>query len=256
MKVRIKFRKYGPVRFIGHLDVMRYFQKAVRRAGIDVVYTAGYSPHQIMTFAAPLGVGLASEGEYMDIQVNSLPEAEEGLTSCGTMVKRLNDVGVRGLDAVSARILPENAGNAMASVAAASYTARFREGRRPKGWDDAAADRLIESFLAQAEIPVEKQTKNGVRTVDLRPGIYELSWHLDGFFLLADASSGGNIKPVLLLETLLSHGGMTLEENALFVTRQDVYTRAASGNGTETFVSLGEIGFEEPVTQAEQERTP
>lgn len=256
MKVRIKFRKYGPVRFIGHLDVMRYFQKAIRRAEIDITYTGGFSPHQIMTFAAPLGVGIVSDGEYMDIQINALPKGENGLTACETMVKRLNAVGVRGLDAVSARILPENAGNAMASVAAASYTVRFREGKRPQDWNDAAAQRLIDSFLSQGEILVEKQTKNGVRTVDLRPGIYELSWRNDSFFLLVDASSGNNIKPALLMETLLRHGGMTLEEHALAVARQDIFTKTVRETGEETFVSLGEIGFEEPFAQAEQERTP
>lgn len=41
MKLRIKFKKYGAVRFIGHLDVMRFFQKAIRRAGIDVAYSQG-----------------------------------------------------------------------------------------------------------------------------------------------------------------------------------------------------------------------
>ena len=58
MKLRVKFKKFGAVRFIGHLDVMRFFQKAIRRAGLDIAYTGGYSPHQIMTFASPLGVGL------------------------------------------------------------------------------------------------------------------------------------------------------------------------------------------------------
>ena len=62
MKLRVRFSKYGSVRFIGHLDVMRFFQKAIRRAEIDIAYTGGYSPHQIMTFAAPLGVGLTAEG--------------------------------------------------------------------------------------------------------------------------------------------------------------------------------------------------
>ena len=57
MKLRIKFKKYGPVRFIGHLDVMRFFQKANRRAELDVAYTGGFSPHQIMSFAAPFGRG-------------------------------------------------------------------------------------------------------------------------------------------------------------------------------------------------------
>ena len=62
IKIRIKFRKYGVMRFIGHLDIMRYFQKAMRRAEIDICYSEGFSPHQIMSFAAPLGVGITSDG--------------------------------------------------------------------------------------------------------------------------------------------------------------------------------------------------
>lgn len=50
MKIRIKFRKYGVMKFVGHLDIMRYFQKAVRRANIDICYSEGFSPHQIMIF--------------------------------------------------------------------------------------------------------------------------------------------------------------------------------------------------------------
>ncbi|MDE7479073.1 MAG: TIGR03936 family radical SAM-associated protein, partial [Lachnospiraceae bacterium] len=77
MKLRVKFSKHGVLRFIGHLDVMRYFQKAIRRAGIDIAYSTGFSPHQIMSFASPLGIGLESNGEYMDIEVNSLTSAQE-----------------------------------------------------------------------------------------------------------------------------------------------------------------------------------
>ena len=65
MKIRIKFAKYGTMKFIGHLDMMRFFQKAIRRADIDIKYSEGFSPHQIMSFAAPLGVGIESRGEYM-----------------------------------------------------------------------------------------------------------------------------------------------------------------------------------------------
>ena len=71
MKVRIKFSKNGPIKFIGHLDVMRYFQKAIRRAEIDIAYSKGFSPHQIMSFAQPLGVGVESDGEYVDVELNS-----------------------------------------------------------------------------------------------------------------------------------------------------------------------------------------
>ena len=65
MKIRVKFSKHGAMKFIGHLDIMRYFQKAIRRAEIPIVFTEGFSPHMVMSFASPLGVGIESEGEYM-----------------------------------------------------------------------------------------------------------------------------------------------------------------------------------------------
>ena len=77
MKIRIKFRKQGAVKFVGHLDIMRYFQKVMRRADVDIRYSEGFSPHQIMSFAAPLGVGLTSNGEYVDIEVNSTNPPQE-----------------------------------------------------------------------------------------------------------------------------------------------------------------------------------
>ena len=70
MKIRIKFRKYGVMKFIGHLDIMRFFQKVMRRADIPIAFTGGFSPHMIMSFANPLGVGVTSDGEYFDIELN------------------------------------------------------------------------------------------------------------------------------------------------------------------------------------------
>ena len=86
MKIRIKFQKQGTVRFIGHLDVMRYFQKVMRRAEVDIRYSEGFSPHQIMSFASPLSVGLISHAEYVDIDVNSSGNSNG-------MVRRLNEKG-------------------------------------------------------------------------------------------------------------------------------------------------------------------
>jgi len=152
MKVRVKFRKYGPVRFIGHLDVMRFFQKAIRRAGLDIAYTAGYSPHQVMSFAAPLGVGLESNGEYMDIELNSVTTSQD-------MIQKLNDASVYGIEIISMKELPEGAGNAMASVAAAGYTVRFREGREP------SFDYIgnISEFYHKESILISKETKKNTR---------------------------------------------------------------------------------------------
>ena len=124
MKIRIKFAKYGTMKYIGHLDMMRFFQKAIRRAGIDVKYSEGFSPHQIMSFAAPLGVGIESTGEYMDIEVLSMTSAE-------AMKQALNQVMVEGVEILSVSVLPDNAQNAMASVSAASYRLKMKEGRFP-----------------------------------------------------------------------------------------------------------------------------
>lgn len=243
MKLRVKFKKHGPVRFIGHLDVMRFFQKTIRRAGIDVAYSTGFSPHQIMSFAAPLGVGLTSGGEYMDIEVNSLPQAQGDLTSCQEVARRLNESSVEGLDVMDVRILPEHAGNAMASVAAASYSVRFREGREPRLVTDGGMEAAVSAFLDQEKILICKETKKGSREVNLRPGIYELTWKDDAFSMLVDASSAGNIKPIQVITALLSANGESLAENALLINREDVFTSAEGADGHSRFVSLGEIGY-------------
>jgi radical SAM-linked protein len=230
IRLRIKFTKHGNIRFIGHLDVMRFFQKTIRRAGIDVAYTGGYSPHQIMSFAAPLGVGLESNGEYMDIEVHSL-------TSCEDVMRRLNAASIPGIEITGVYQLPENAGNAMASVAAASYTVRFAEGKEPQT-DIAGA---LPGFLAQDSIFITKEGKKGVREVDIRSGIYECTTASDGsLHMLLDASSAGNIKPVQVIEALLRENGEVLLENALLVTREETYTNLGTSDEP-NFVPLGEI---------------
>lgn len=239
MKVRIKFKKYGPIRFIGHLDVMRFFQKAMRRAEIDIAYTTGFSPHQIMSFAAPLGVGLESNGEYMDIECHSVTGSQD-------MMNRLNSVSAPGIEVISVKELPEHAGNAMASVAAAGYTVRFREGREP-GFDYAAK---LPEFLSSEQIMVTKETKTGVKEVNIRPGIYEM--HLadcdsnpPAVYMLVDASSAGNLKPGKVIEALLTANGEALKENALLITREDVYTNIGTQEAPR-LVPLDAIGSDIP----------
>lgn len=217
MKLRVKFRKFGPVRFIGHLDVMRYFQKAVRRAELDIVYTSGFSPHQVMSFAAPLGVGLESNGEYMDIEVNSVTDSLD-------MIQRLNAAGVAGIEVVSVKLLPEKAENAMASVAAAEYMVDFQKGHEPAfDYKSKTAE-----FMEQEHIIIQKVTKKGTREVDLKTGIYHFDYMDGAFHMLVDASSAGNIKPSMVMEAYLLWGGEALQENSLLITRQDTYTDIGS----------------------------
>ena len=96
MKVRIKFAKAGHMKFVGHLDTMRYFQKAIRRAELPVAFSGGYSPHMIMSFAAPLGVGTTSLGEYFDMELTETVPTKE-------IEDRLNAVMAEGVSICSAR---------------------------------------------------------------------------------------------------------------------------------------------------------
>lgn len=264
MKVRVKFAKYDNMRFIGHLDVMRFFQKALRRAGIDVAYSTGFSPHQVMSFASPLGVGMCSYGEYMDIELRSLelrghrsstlesPEADPAGVSVGTdapdvterksdeICRRLNEACVPGIEVLCVKALPEAAGNAMASVAAAGYTAHFKDSAS----DFHFLDGFLKDFLAQNSIVVTKETKKGTSQMDIRPGLYECRVTPEGILdFMVDASSGGNIKPALLLGALWKFAGLQQEPPLLGIqlTRTEIYTNTGTQEQP-VFVPLEEVG--------------
>lgn len=231
MKIRIKFRKYGIMKFIGHLDMMRYFQKAIRRAGIDICYSEGFSPHMIMSFASPLGVGLTSDGEYLDIEVGQAFSSEES-------IRRLNDVMAEGVEVVSFRRIPEGkASNAMALTAAADYEVRFREGCEPKdGWQE-----VFDSFCALETIPVVKKSKKGEREMDIRPLIYRIERREDYIFMKVATGSAKNLKPELVMEAFASWAEMEFPEFAFLVHRLEVYADI----GTEEerkLVSLESLG--------------
>lgn len=218
MKVRIKFSKEGPVKFIGHLDVMRYFQKAIRRADIDIAYSTGFSPHQIMSFAAPLSVGHTSSGEYFDVELNSL-------VGIDWLIDRLNAVMVDGIRILGAKILDETERNAMASVAAADYLISFGDKViLPDGWKD----KLL-SFYHQGKIPVMKKTKKGIKEIDLKEGIYQLEIRGDSVYMLLDAGSGSNIKPGFVLETFFEKEATALPEFPFRVHRLETYKREDDG---------------------------
>lgn len=230
MKIRIKFSKHGPMKFIGHLDIMRYFQKAIRRAGIDIAYSSGFSPHQIMSFAAPLGVGLESDGEYLDIEVCTAASEQ-------ALMQALNAVMAEGICVLSIKKLPDNAKNAMASVAAAGYLVGFRQG---KELDFPWQEKLI-SFLQKDAIVVMKQTKKSCLEYDLKPHIYALEIKGSEIFMLLDASSAGNIKPRMVMDAFMAEQEKSLEEHALLITRTDTFANAGTLEAP-VFVPLEDLG--------------
>lgn len=232
MKVRIKFSKQGPVKFIGHLDVMRYFQKAMRRAGIDIKYSEGFSPHQVMSFAAPLGLGLTSNGEYMDIEVNSM-------TDCESMVSQLNSVMVEGIQVLECHKLADRAKNAMSIVAAADYTLTFREGKAPA--DTEAFFAGLAEFYKQDQIVMIKKSKKGEREVDLKPSIYELKAEDGRIFMKLSAGSQDNLKPELVMDAYDKWRGESCPEFAFQIQREEVYGNAGDDEHR-NLVPLGLMG--------------
>ncbi len=233
MKIRIKFAKYGVLKFIGHLDVMRFFQKAMRRADVDIKYTTGFSPHQVMSFAQPLGLGVTSDGEYVDIEV----------LHCGTsqeMVRRLNEISVEGLEIKSFRLLPDTAKNAMASIAAADYFLTLRGGYTCPFSVEEAWTRLY----AKEEILVTKETKTKTDTVNIRPYLYEGSVKDGALYVRLSCGSVMNIKPELLIEALYAQEGYELTPFAWCTHRIELYTDVATTEGSHTFVSLEDCATE------------
>ena len=219
------------MRFIGHLDIMRYFQKAMRRAHIDIAFTEGFSPHMIMSFAAPLGVGLTSNGEYMDIEIKSPIASADA-------IRQLNEVMVEGMEVLSFRQIEEGkAGKAMSLVAAADYTVSFHPGYEPgEGWQQ-----RLEEFAKKDSIVILKKTKKSEVETDIRPMIYALSVDGDNVHMTLATGSAANLKPELVMSAFLKNEGFELHSFALSVNRDEVYADI----GTEEerkLVSLESLG--------------
>lgn len=230
MKIRIKFRKYGVMKFIGHLDIMRFFQKAIRRSGIDVCYTEGFSPHQVMSFAAPLGVGLTSDGEYLDIEAHTSKSSADAM-------RDLNAAMVDGMEIVGYVRLDDHAKTAMSVVSAADYEIWFKEGYACPYSADALREKLSDFFEKPDEVLITKKTKKSEKTMDLKRLVYDFRimdpkerfGDKPAFYLNVCTGSTDNVKPELVLEAFFNDMGLPYDPFALQVHRLDVYYTDADG---------------------------
>lgn len=237
MRVRVRFEKTGIMKYVGHLDLMRFFQKAVKRANLPIKYSEGFNPHQIMSFASPLGVGLTSIGEYMDIDIKSeVPSADA--------IKALNDNMVEGLAITGFKYLPDDAVKCMSAVTAASYNVTYKDAKD----DICYIDNLValkEKFFDEAEsINIVKKTKKGERELDLKPLIYRFDIAIENgvpvYDFLLSSGSTDNIKPELVIKAFHEYLGLPeFDDLTLSIERTDMYTGTV-----EQFISLGEIGDE------------
>jgi radical SAM-linked protein len=196
MRIRITFVKQGPLRYTGHLDLHKLWERAARRAELPLAYSQGFHPQPKMNMAAALPLGFSSRCEVMDIKL----ERDIPLQDLPT---RLNGTLPSGLQVVSVEQVDERAPALQTQVESAEYEVTFTE-----SIDESGLQRKIDSVLESEAIPRERRGK----MYDLRPLIEELSLtppHLlvgDGpelrVFMRLAAREGATGRPEEVLDVL------------------------------------------------------
>lgn len=186
MKLRMKFKKDNLVKFISHLDMMRTFERAFRRADLPIAFTKGYNPRPKISFTPALSVGITSSSEYMDVEFY-----EDILID--DVANRLNRVLPKGLQIIKVGIVDEKLPLSVLNCAvyvlkAALNTVNLQELKKS-----------INIILHQEEIIVEKVTKSGTKFVNIAPLIY-------GIDLL---SNDGNIVNVKIATSIGQQGSVS-----------------------------------------------
>jgi len=155
-RIRIRYAKRGPLRFTSHRDFARAFERAVRRAGVPVAYSQGFTPHPKISYASAAPTGVASEAEYLEIGLQATMDPADVRAALDSALSP-------GLDVVDA---VEADGENLADRIDAS---RFRIELPDLDPDVLAA--AVETFLAADEVIIDKITKQGRRRLDVRAAV-------------------------------------------------------------------------------------
>ena len=194
--IRIKYIKDEPVKYISHLDTLKTFTRAARRAELPLVYSKGFNPHPHFVFGLPASVGITSICEYADI------DFEDGVEN-GEIVEKLNNnlpAGFKVLECFDKR----TGSNIMAEITAAEYVIYLNT-------DENVLDlqNNISHFLCCDNIFITKKSKKGEREIDIKDMIKFISTGEDstGKYLITQMSAGNenNLKPELLIDAINSY---------------------------------------------------
>ncbi len=200
--VRMKFKKENEGKFISHLDLMRTFQRAMRRAKLPMVFSGGYNPHPEMSFAQALGLGIESTGEYMDVTINDSLNLDE-------IKERLNNNLTKGIEITQLRNLKDKAKPAMAVVSHGQYLIAIETDEN--NIDNKA---IFEGFINQLNIYVEKIQfkKNKKVIVDIKPMIKEIDMLIVNKVLhincIIACGSNANLKPELIIDAFREYSNI------------------------------------------------
>ncbi len=213
MRMIIVFKKTYSVRHVGHLDLMRTMQRALRRSGLPVRYSHGFNPHIQLSFAAPLSVGIAGECEIMDVQLDSD-------TSDFTFATTLQKVTPKDLPIVGARMVDDKFPTLMGKVAGSRY--RIELDTDP----DLLAD-AVKKLLAADSYTALRKTKSGESVCDILPYIHALEIKKNALYFTALNLQSGSLKPSVVMTALFTLADMP--ECFYKVTREAILAKDAKG---------------------------
>ncbi len=177
--IRVRYCKNGPIKYISHLNLAQVFTRALRRANIPVVISSGFNPRFRISFGPPLPLGISSTSEYLDIRLKKEVKVDE-------LTERLNLALPEGLKILQVKTIPSSADSLVKIIDRASYIITLKikkklldSAAKNQGNELKELEQEIEKnnkrFLNLDEITVEKQTKNGIKMVDIRPSILDIS---------------------------------------------------------------------------------
>lgn len=213
--LRFRFSRGQELKYIAHLDMLRVFERAIKRAKIPVAYTQGFNPRQKLVFGLPMSIGLTSESEYADIELVEDMQPEEFVTQIN---KGLPD-GLKAEEAVSLNIRD----NIMNQITAARYEIVFEVKEPRSGFE---IDTIIYDLLSREEIIVMKKSKKGPKPINIRPLIYSMSAEkvdASKFKTKAFLSAGAenNLRADLLMQAFSQE--TKLEINIVSIHRKALY---------------------------------
>ncbi|MFC1559983.1 TIGR03936 family radical SAM-associated protein [Candidatus Margulisiibacteriota bacterium] len=178
-RIRLTYSKEDNMKFISHSELIRAFEKAIRRADIPVAFSQGFNPHMKIDFGIPLQIGITSGCEIMDITT-------EKKISPDTAEIALNRTLPPGLKISEATEIGHNRPSIQSHVTAAVYRIILKEGQQP--------DQKVKDILEQTEIQIIRRTKSGEKKVDIRPMIKSLKLVDNKLEATLQSSSSGTLK--------------------------------------------------------------
>ena len=195
MRAMIRFGKQPRLRFISHLDLQRFFQRALNRTGLPVAYTQGFNPHAIMSFGSALALGWTSEYEILDVKL-SVPMGRKRTEEA------MRQALPEDLPVLEVRMVDDRHPAPMAMVRASDYEIAL------SGENAGAVLDAVDAFLASEEVMAVRKTKSGEKEIDIRP--LAISLERAGNVLLArlKLTETDTLKPDLLVSSLAKLAGV------------------------------------------------